>query len=82
LWAITPSIAVTSRHSAQSATALTTLSHEESQTMTKTTLEVKKPEVEVHDLSDLSKLRGHLKVVGGSMSDWNNQSDDSNALVL
>jgi hypothetical protein len=41
--------------------------------MTETTLEVKKPEVEVHDLSDLSKLRGHLKVVGGSMSDdWNN----------
>jgi hypothetical protein len=41
--------------------------------MTETTLEVKKPGVEVHDLSDLSKLRGHLKVVGGSMSDdWNN----------
>ena len=32
--------------------------------------EVKKPEVEVHDVS---KLRGRLKVIGGSMSDdWNN----------
>ena len=28
------------------------------------------PEVHVHDVS---KLRGHLKVIGGSMSDdWNN----------
>jgi hypothetical protein len=31
---------------------------------------VKKPEVHVHDVS---KLRGRLKVIGGSMSDdWNN----------
>jgi hypothetical protein len=30
----------------------------------------KKPNVEVHDIS---KLRGHLKAIGGSMSDdWNN----------
>jgi hypothetical protein len=38
--------------------------------MTEMTLEVKKPEVEVHDLLNLC---GHLKVIGGSMSDgWNN----------